>query len=485
MLVSDRAKHRGIALLACNARLVSCALAVLASTLANPVGAQEAASAGSYGGPLLDRSTLTGDWGGERDRLAARGIVIAPFVTQFYQGPTAGNTPNKFEYGGKAESFLTIDAAKLGLWDGLSLHVHGEYNFGRTPGAVGGTTLPNNMALYFPDENNGRGALTSVYFTQRFSSDVTLLAGKMNLVDFYSAGQKFNGGRGIDNFQHSAFTAPPSGTLPGAMLGAIGSWKVNPLTFSLWVYDPQEAMLRTGFECPFCDGVSVRGSVDLSSRPFGLPRRDSFAVSTTSQKGIDFTTLPDLGKFPDTPAFRSALIRSLITQNLWSQDSPKDLPPEFQSSPPSEKGDRYYFSYAFEQTLWQNPTNPANAWGLFGQVAFSEGNPNALQWSAFGGVGGASPLSGRADDKFGLGVFYYGYSKELKEHLEPIITLEDEYGAEVFYNIAVTKWFRLTADLQVLVPAVKSQLIASPPGKSMVDDNSTVVVVGLRSQIKF
>src|SRR5271157_5722003 len=115
----------------------ACAVSALVSVLVNPLRAQEAASASSYDGPLLDRSTLTGNWGGARDDLAARGITITPSLTQFYQGPTAGNTDQKFDYGGKAEVYLNLDAAKIGLWSGLGMQVHGEYNFGKTPGEVG------------------------------------------------------------------------------------------------------------------------------------------------------------------------------------------------------------------------------------------------------------------------------------------------------------------------------------------------------------
>jgi hypothetical protein len=56
--------------------------------------------------------------------------------------------------------------------------------------------------------------LTSVFFSQRFGSNFTLLAGKMNMFDFYAAGHKFSGGRGIEGFWNVAFVGPPSGFVP-------------------------------------------------------------------------------------------------------------------------------------------------------------------------------------------------------------------------------------------------------------------------------
>ena len=252
------------------------------------------------------------------------------------------------------------------------------------------------------------------------------------------------------------------------------------------VEEPQP--LLNLFEDPFGDGVTVRGSIDLSSQLFGFARKDTVSASASSEEGTDFTTLPNFGKFVNSPlntsAFRSSLISALIDRNLFSQNPQVSLPSGLLSSP-SQKHGRYYFSYAFEQTLWQSQDDPTNSYGLFGQTGFSDGNPNALQWSALGGIGGTGLLPGRTNDKFGVGFFYYGYSNELKQHLDPLITLGDEYGGELFYNFAVTRWFLLTADVQVLAPAVKAQITGGPLNNPAVANNSTVVLLGLRGQVRF
>lgn len=104
------------------------------------------------------------------------------------------------------------------------------------------------------------------------------------------------------------------------------------------------------------------------------------------------------------------------------------------SQPVTNKDDRWFLSYAFEQTLWRNPQDSKKAWGLFGQVGFSDGNPNAVQKSFLGGIGGTSPINGRGRDKFGVGLFYVGFSDDLKDAIQPIIRLRDEYGAEFFFQ---------------------------------------------------
>jgi Carbohydrate-selective porin, OprB family len=77
------------------------------------------------------------------------------------------------------------------------------------------------------------------------------------------------------------------------------------------------------------------------------------------------------------------------------------------------KDNRWHLSYAFEQSLWRDTVDPQKAWGLFGQAGVSDANPNPIVWSVMGSIGGTSPIPGRERDKFGLSLFYVGYSSPL------------------------------------------------------------------------
>jgi carbohydrate-selective porin OprB len=98
----------------------------------------------------LERDTLTGDWGGLRLWLAEHGITLKPRVSLFSQGLTSGAGPDGFEFGGKTDLMLNFDLSKLGFWNGLSLTIHNEYNFGESVNQRGGTLIPVNTALQFP-----------------------------------------------------------------------------------------------------------------------------------------------------------------------------------------------------------------------------------------------------------------------------------------------------------------------------------------------
>ena len=71
----------------------------------------------------------------------------------------------------------------------------------------------------------------------------------------------------------------------------------------------------------------------------------------------------------------------------------------------------------------------------------------------------------------GVGYFYDGLSSDFKRLVSvlPTVDLEDVQGVELYYNAAITPWFHLTADLQI----VDNQNVA--------DD--TAIILGLRANV--
>lgn len=69
----------------------------------------------------------------------------------------------------------------------------------------------------------------------------------------------------------------------------------------------------------------------------------------------------------------------------------------------------------------------------------------------------------------GVGCFYTGLSGDVKNLFPLALPLRDAQGAELYYNAAITRWFHVTTDLQVIQPADAR--------------NDTAVVLGLRAKI--
>ena len=90
-----------------------------------------------YGGDLLTRPKLIGDWGDLRTKLAKRGITIDVDVLQTYQGVVDGERNEDDAYGGSADCVVNADFGKLGLWPGGFLEL-----FGKDSSATASTATP-------------------------------------------------------------------------------------------------------------------------------------------------------------------------------------------------------------------------------------------------------------------------------------------------------------------------------------------------------
>ncbi len=398
-----------------------------------------AVSAGATPSGWLTRPTLSGDWDGSRTWLEQQGVTIKPRLSQFYQGLTAGEGEHGLVYGGKADVLVAADLHKLGLWRGLSMTVHAEYNFGRNVNGRGGVLIPVNSALEFPGADGADAFdFSSVYFGQDFGDAISLVVGKMNMVDIVS-GKAFMGGAGIDSFWNLTFVAPPTGTVPAYMYGVLTSVRTEDATYRLWAYDPNSGVNK-GLDNVFDGGVTIRGSIEWPVTIVGLPGHQGVTALYSNQNGADLASLDGI------------------------------LVPGPNQGTVTVRNSRYYFAYAFDQYLYRDAGNPDEGCGLFGQAGISDGNPNTMHWSFLVGVGGKGMVPGRPTDNWGIGYYYDGMSQYLKEALAPAMALTDEQGVEVFYNVALTPWFTLGADLQAIKPGLAG---------------ATAVVAGVRAVLRF
>ncbi len=406
----------------------------LAQTIAPPSATQPG---------LAARSRLTGDWGGVRSQWEAAGITLDLEFTQYLQRLAAGTGSEAVDYGGRLDGYLELDTEKLGWWDGGRLNAHVEYNFGNLPDSLGGTFFPTNSGMGFPSGSPNFLAATSLYLSQRLGSRGSLLIGKINALDLLD-NDPFFGGLGTRRFQNAVFAAPPSGLVPPVFFGAIANLRVDPVSFSLWVYDPED---RTQDYWPsglFASGVTFSLTTAYNTQIAQRPTTFSITGIYTTKTGIDFNSL----------------------SNSFQQNSLR------QGIDPSTKQGSYSVAFQFTHLLHQLESNPRQGWGIFVKGATSDGNPNYVQNSIIVGIGGYGLFAGRELDSFGVGYYYYDLSNDLQDTLN--VNRErigDEQGLEVYYSYAVTPWFFLTGDVQYI----------SPPRNALED----AFILGLRANIRF
>ena len=402
-----------------------------------------------YAGDLSSRLRLTGDWWGTRSDLADRGLTFDFFLTQFYQGIAAGGRRQEWKYGGKLDYLFNLDGAKFGLWKGFYANLHAETRYGTDVNGIDGLLAPSNIAMNFPEAGKDVTAITGLKFTQALSEKSVVFLGKINTLDEYGfryAPALGTNRPGLAGFLNTSLVFNPivGRTVPysAAGLGYAYLREGQPL-FSLSVFDPQERAVR-GLDNLFARGVVIIPDLTINVKPFDLPGKYNFGGTWSSAKYRSFD-----------PAAYLNIPPGLVLDGRFA---------------PKETGSWSLYAN-FYQSLWANPTDEKRNWGVFGQFGISDGNPNPVRFVANGGVGGRSMVPGRNFDTFGVGYFYLGMSGNFKVLAQPYLPQQDEYGVELFYNVAITPWARLTGDLQIARP-------------STVGFN-TAIIPGLRFQLLF
>jgi porin len=364
---------------------------------------------------------LTGEWGGMRTGLGERGVATDLSFTQYYGGLMSGGVADDgFDWGSRADAMVHVDFGKLGLWEGGGFHVHGETRFGeaaerRFPRSGG--LWPVNTGVVLPLGGSERLEATSLYFTQRLAEKTVLMLGKINVIDLL-AGDPFFGGWARDRFMNIAFVAPPSGVVPPTIMGAVVSHRWDAISVTGMVFDPED---RTGDYWPsdlFASGVNVSLGVNWAGKVAG--RSSGFGVTGTysTKDGVDLGDLL--------------------------------LPPDLRGG---GKSGAYNVAVTASHLVYERADAAGKGLGVYVKAAVADGNPNPIEGSVIFGVAGQGVFRSRPDDVFGIGCYLYDWSDDLVTGLAPVVGLSGETGVEVFYNFAVTPWFRVSADLQWVDPA--------------------------------
>lgn len=379
------------------------------------------------------------------------GIDFRLEATNFFHGQLSGDKglipADDMEFTGKLDLFVNIDGQKAGLWPGLFINLHGEYRYGDAPNQ-GGAISPTNTAIISPRADGDVFALTNVTITQALSESFLVTIGKFNAIDL--ADKKFYGGRGTESFMNTSLVAMPIAgrTFPVSTLGAVATVLKDGAPFiNFGVLDSLSPSTSPGWDGLNSDEMTFFADITLTADLGGRPgyHTISGAYSTIEASSLDQSGIID----PPNPGG--------ITANIVS--------------------DSWFVSYLWEQYLTQNANDPTRGWGTFLYLALSDGDPNPLEYSIAAGLVGNGVCAARPCDTFGVGLFYNGVSGDLKHTLGnttppiPRLAIQDEYGCEIFYDLAITDWFHLSADLQVVQPVL--------------DDNDTAIVGGLRSRIVF
>src|SRR5262245_30617976 len=170
-----------------------------------------------YSGDLWTRSTLSGDWWGLRNDLAAKGVTLDMSLTQAAQGIVHGGKDTGWQYsGGRGDIILNLDSQKLGLWPGGFLNLEAEGNFipadklGKSINGKAGALMFVNSNQAYPTPAGDNFNLPALNFTQFLSPYFGLTIGKYATVTNNGGDMnEFAHGKGDTQFMNLALNVNP------------------------------------------------------------------------------------------------------------------------------------------------------------------------------------------------------------------------------------------------------------------------------------
>ena len=379
------------------------------------------------------REYLTGDLFGIRPGLADHGVVADLELTQFYQGVSGGGRNRTDKYGGKLDYFFTFVGGFAVL--------HAETRFGEDVILDAAGLAPVNANMLYPGLENTT-AITGLQFNLPLTPDQEWIFsfGKINTLDLFNMIYPQTG-RGVDGFMNGSVFLPltVTRTLPLSFLGAgVLKMRDRQVQGGLLVYDRHNVPTTSGFDEFFSEGANVAGVWRFFTEFGGLPGSHLFLGTWASG---EYTSLDPLG---------------------WA------FIPEVGITASNESGSWSLF-YILEQKLWVDPCCEKRHIGFLSQWGLADPTTSPYAWVCNASLQAQGLIPARAQDTLGVGYFYSGLSGDMKDLVGRVLPLNDLQGIELYYNAAITPWFHLTADVQVVESAISA------------DD--TAVVLGLRGKI--
>ena len=374
------------------------------------------------------------------------------YSTTAYQHVTSGGLKIGNSYFQNTQLSINLDTERAGLWPGGLLHFTVQSRYGSSPdnSFTAGTFAAEYTGLYLPGPLFWQDTLPSEYFLmQAISEKFSVIAGKIN--GLFTADQTLIGDRFRYYFANSNFIKNPiyNNFFNTTSLAALGVWTPTPsLIIAGGVHDPHSEPNN------FAAHAFENGDVDLYVQPIvtykvgTLPGQIVPAFNWSNEPKIDLES--PFGQL--SPAEIPQAVNALL-----GNVSPDGLPTNFRK-------DSSFVLANFSQYLFVKEEDPAEideklrtgqplrGIGVFGR--FGQAGPEALNMvnQAASAALLARGLFGRRQyDSFGMGFYYNGISKDLKNSVSQLTdgtTVKNENGLEIFYDFAITPAININVGYQ-------------------------------------
>lgn len=403
----------------------------------------------TWGGDLTSRPRLTGDWGGTRDELGKKGIVIDLDLLVTPQTVMSGGKDTGTVVWGNSTYTLNIDTGKAGWWPGGFFNVQGESGFGNAGYGEAGAVIPVNTATLVPEAFDSAGGLDSANFTQFLSPKFGLTAGKLFLLELLQ-GEFYGNYR--TQFMNTALAFPMSlALLPFSAFGGGALYLPSPdLTFMALAVDPSGTVMSNDIGDAFDDGVMLIVGGFATIRPYGLLGHQNISVTWSDKTRLELDQDPsNIARLLLTERFPRLGDPGPVLYEILKNHFPGLLVP---AQPAAREDSTWAFNYGFDQYLWQPSDDPKRGIGIFFNFGITDGKVNPVKYSYLMGIGGKGVVPGRPQDSFGFGWARTEFSDDfvpfLRQQLD--LGLDHEDAVEIYYNAEITPWMSVSPSFQVV-----------------------------------
>jgi hypothetical protein len=415
---------------------------------------------------LWTREKLTGDWGGGRTYLSDHGLDFGLRLSQYWQEVSTGGRDTNNEWGGTMDYRLTVDTNKLlGTWKGFSIDMHARTRWGQDVLAdAGGFALPNTGLLMPAPGDYHDTDITGLTINQYFPvGEKHLGLATLGLLDIPDALTLFwpsvgYGQEGFMNTNALVSALPWFGAVQG--LSLYGGWLA---TINKEYKIGQSAILVTGTQ-----NASTEMSTDSFSDSFEdgvwIAAFHRFLYKIDDKPGYfmvfgGYSTKDQASNDPHDFVIKPGVIASNKTTEI--------IGPTIEDTDEKKPWDiALYLSQVFWQAE-QDPTRKATI--LIGGTAGPD-DPQFAQYNFFTAVEGHGLMASRPHDRMGVADWYNWLSDNYIDLVSPVADIQDTWGFELYYSLAINQWAHLTPDLQLIENEWKDDDLAVVSGVRLVID---------------
>jgi porin len=451
---------------------------IAALGVALPLHAMPYATPDTWGGELDSRARLTGDWGGVRDDMAKKGVVLDLDLYWMPQTILDGGKDETGESWGNAIATLNVDTGKAGLWPGGFLKVQTVTSFGDNVMRDSGAMVPANITWMLPNPIDTDTGLQEFTYTQFLSHHFGVFLGKINAI----APTNVLHGDYTTGFLNTGVNMPLALAMVPLSAYGIGALYLpsQEVTVAGMVLDANGTIMDDDIGDAFEDGVMALASIDLKVKPGGLPGHQNLTFAWSNKDRTSLIQDPEniaahllTARFP-LLGDPGPILSEILDELGYGPLNPVAL---------NMEDETWAAVYSFEQFVWQPEGNPKGGLGLFFSAGVSDGKANPIKYSYSLGLVGKGIVPGRPRDDFGIA----WARTEFSDNFVPVLRdtlglgLDHEDAVELYYNAAVTPWLSVSPSLQIISPALNKALDAN----HNVIDLDTTYIAGVRVGIRF